>query len=65
MRKSRIMSQKYKPLLEISMCDPGGIGPEICAKALVSSAIYDYCKLLLVGDAEIVGDVVRFCGLKL
>lgn len=59
------MSETFRPLLGISMGDPGGIGPEICAKALDSSGIYDLCRPLLVGDAEIMRDAVRFCGLKL
>jgi len=44
------------------MGDPSGIGPEICVKALESPAIYDLCRPLLVGDAEILRDAVRFCG---
>lgn len=59
------MSQKYKPLLGITMGDPGGIGPEICAKAFAVPSIYDCCRPLLVGDAEIMRDAVRFCGLQL
>ncbi len=59
------MSEIHRPLLGISMGDPGGIGPEICAKALDSTAIYDLCRPLVVGDAAIMRDAVRFCGLKL
>jgi 4-phospho-D-threonate 3-dehydrogenase / 4-phospho-D-erythronate 3-dehydrogenase len=59
------MTSEIRPLLGISMGDPGGIGPEICAKALSSSDIYARCRPLLVGDAEIVRDAVRFCGLDL
>jgi len=59
------MTDIYRPLLGISMGDPGGIGPEICAKALDSPATYDLCRPLLVGDAEIMRDAVRFCGLDL
>jgi 4-hydroxythreonine-4-phosphate dehydrogenase len=59
------MSEIYRPLLGISMGDPGGIGPEICAKALDSQAVYELCRPLVVGDAEIMRDAVRFCGLGL
>jgi 4-hydroxythreonine-4-phosphate dehydrogenase len=59
------MTRELRPLLGISMGDPGGIGPEICAKALGSSDLYALCRPLLVGDAEIVRDAVRFCGLQL
>jgi 4-hydroxythreonine-4-phosphate dehydrogenase len=59
------MSETYRPLIGISMGDPGGIGPEICAKALVSSSIYALCRPLVIGDARILRDAVRFCGLDL
>ncbi len=47
------------------MGDPGGIGPEICAKALDVAEIYDLCRPLVIGDAEVLRDAVRFCGLEL
>jgi 4-hydroxythreonine-4-phosphate dehydrogenase len=47
------------------MGDPGGIGPEICAKALGCPALYELCRPLVVGDASILADAVRFCGLDL
>jgi 4-hydroxythreonine-4-phosphate dehydrogenase len=59
------MSETDRPLLGISMGDPGGIGPEICAKALDTQVTYDLCRPLVVGDAEILRDAVRFCGLDL
>lgn len=54
-----------KPLLGISMGDPGGVGPEICAKALNDPDIYRICRPLVVGDAAVIDDAVRFCGLPL
>lgn len=54
-----------KPLLAITMGDPGGIGPEICAKALAEPDIYDICRPLVVGDAEVIIDALRFCRLPL
>jgi len=47
------------------MGDPGGIGPEICVKALAVPEIYGLCRPLVIGDAEILRDAVRFCGLGL
>lgn len=47
------------------MGDPGGIGPEICAKALDVAEIYDLCRPLVIGDAEVLRDAVRFCRLEL
>jgi 4-hydroxythreonine-4-phosphate dehydrogenase len=47
------------------MGDPGGIGPEVCAKALAVGEVHAVCRPLVVGDATVVEDVVRLCGLGL
>jgi 4-hydroxythreonine-4-phosphate dehydrogenase len=47
------------------MGDPSGIGPEICAKALALKELYDIGRPIVVGDAGIVRDAVRFCALRL
>ncbi len=59
------MTEKKRPLLGITMGDPGGIGPEIAAKALDHSDIYDICRPLVIGGADIMADAVRFSGLEL
>jgi 4-hydroxythreonine-4-phosphate dehydrogenase len=40
------------PVIAISMGDPAGIGPEIAAKALADSKLYERCRPLVVGDAS-------------
>jgi 4-hydroxythreonine-4-phosphate dehydrogenase len=52
-----------RPLLAITMGDPGGIGPEICAKALALEEVHAVCRPLVVGDAAVVEDAVRLCDL--
>ena len=47
------------------MGDPGGIGPEICAKALSLEKTYQACRPLVVGDAAVMQNALDFCGLKL
>jgi 4-hydroxythreonine-4-phosphate dehydrogenase len=59
------MSSENKPLVAISMGDPGGIGPEVCAKALERKELYDLCRPIVVGTAEIMADAVRFSRLTL
>ncbi len=59
------MESSRLPVIGISMGDPAGIGPEICAKALALKEIYDLCRPIVVGDAGVMGDAVRFCGLAL
>jgi 4-hydroxythreonine-4-phosphate dehydrogenase len=44
------MSNDKRPMLGISMGDPGGIGPEITAKALNEEKIYDSVRPVVVGD---------------
>jgi 4-hydroxy-L-threonine phosphate dehydrogenase PdxA len=59
------MSNDKRPILGISVGDPGGIGPEITAKALAGEDIYDLCRPLVVADSRFMADVLRFTGLKL
>ncbi|UQZ89171.1 4-hydroxythreonine-4-phosphate dehydrogenase PdxA [Deltaproteobacteria bacterium Smac51] len=53
------MSDKL-PLLGISMGDPGGIGPEIAAKALADEKIYKICRPLIVGTKDIMENAIKF-----
>jgi len=55
----------YRPLIGISVGDPAGIGPEITAKALSMKEIYDLCMPLVIGEAEMMKDAIRFSGLDL
>jgi 4-hydroxythreonine-4-phosphate dehydrogenase len=59
------MKKTTLPVIGISMGDPAGIGPEICAKALALEEIYGICRPIVVGDAGVMADAVRFCGLDL
>jgi 4-hydroxythreonine-4-phosphate dehydrogenase len=59
------MSVSRLPIIGISMGDPAGIGPEICAKALALEDIYAIGRPIVVGDAGVISDAVRFCRLKL
>ncbi|MCU0641148.1 MAG: 4-hydroxythreonine-4-phosphate dehydrogenase PdxA [Candidatus Margulisbacteria bacterium] len=39
-----------RPIIGITMGDPAGIGPEICAKALASSTLAKFARCLVIGD---------------
>ena len=54
-----------RPILGITIGDPGGVGPEVCAKALNDPDIYSICRPLLIGDATIMANAVSFCNLNL
>jgi 4-hydroxythreonine-4-phosphate dehydrogenase len=56
---------QQRPIRGITLGDPGGIGPEICAKALNDPDIYAICRPLLIGDAAIMANAVSFCNLDL
>jgi 4-hydroxythreonine-4-phosphate dehydrogenase len=53
------------PIVGISMGDPGGIGPEICAKALALEEMYGICRPIVVGDAGLMRNAVEFSRLQL
>lgn len=59
------MMSETKPILGISVGDPGGIGPEVTAKALDRREIYEVCRPLVVTDVRVMEDVLRFTGLPL
>lgn len=46
------MSEKYKPLIGITIGDPSGIGPEIIIKALNEPKIYEECRPLVIGSEK-------------
>ena len=54
-----------KPLIWISVGDPGGIGPEITAKALALKEIYDICRPLVVSDFDLMADALRIADVQL
>jgi 4-hydroxy-L-threonine phosphate dehydrogenase PdxA len=42
----------HKPIIGVTMGDPAGIGPEICAKALTASEIQLIANCLVIGDRK-------------
>lgn len=42
-----------REIIAIPMGDPAGIGPEITAKSLANQEIYEMCKPVVVGDADV------------
>ena len=56
---------KARPIVGISVGDPGGIGPEVTVKALAVPKVYEQCRPLVIGDASVVRDALRFTGLNL
>lgn len=56
-------SSSPKPIVAITLGDPGGIGPEIAAKTAAREDIRHICRPLLVGDPILVRDFDRWLNL--
>lgn len=48
-----------KPLLAITMGDPGGIGPEVIIKAVSDNAVRRLCRPLVIGDPAVLSKCLR------
>ena len=48
-----------KPVIAITMGDPGGVGPEIILKALNAKAVWDSCRPVIVGDLKVL-DIAKW-----
>ena len=44
---------EQRPLIAITMGDPAGIGPEIIVGAWTETVVHEWCRPLVVGNAEI------------
>lgn len=53
-----------KLILGITMGDPASIGPEITVKALANKEIYDACRPLVIGDANVMEAALELVGKK-
>ncbi len=54
-----------RPIIGITMGDPAGIGPELIHLALCEPLIYEICRPLVFGDANILSAAKEFTGSKL
>jgi 4-hydroxythreonine-4-phosphate dehydrogenase len=59
------MSARKRPCIAISVGDPGGIGPEITAKALASRELYRLCRPLVVAEQGLMREAVRIARVAL
>jgi 4-hydroxy-L-threonine phosphate dehydrogenase PdxA len=59
------MSAETLPILAITLGDPAGTGPEIIAKGLALPEIHSLCRPLIVGDAAVLTQALRFVGSSL
>lgn len=52
-----------KKRVAITMGDPAGVGPEIIVKAFKELDLYSICKPLVIGDREVLKEVVKKIGI--
>jgi len=57
--------RKAKPIVLVTLGDPAGVGPEVVAKALSHSELWDECLPVAVGDAPVLRRAAEFAGLRL
>lgn len=48
-----VETQNTRPIVAITMGDPAGIGPEVVARASLEDDLWTQCRLLIVGDSQI------------
>ena len=58
-------SDATRPRIAISMGDPGGVGPEVVARALTREDVRAACTAVVVGDAGVMDAAARSAGLAL
>lgn len=49
-------------IIGITMGDPASIGPEITVKALANKEMYEKCRPIVIGDAEVMKAAVKIAG---
>ena len=51
----------HLPTIAISMGDPGGIGPEVIVKSLMSPKVCQSCHPVIVGDLDTLRRAAQVC----
>lgn len=54
-----------KPVVAVTMGDPGGIGPELIVRALQDRSVHRFVRPLVIGDGGVLEHAVAGCGVKL
>ena len=54
--------EQSKPIIGITMGDPGSVGPELSVKALREASLYEKCRPIIIGDAAVMQEAVKVVG---
>ncbi|MEQ8209719.1 MAG: 4-hydroxythreonine-4-phosphate dehydrogenase PdxA [Lacipirellulaceae bacterium] len=60
-----MVSVDTKPLLAITMGDPGGVGPEVIVRAWADAKVHETARLVVLGHPEIMRRAVEHVGCEL
>ena len=55
----------HLPVIGMMICDPAGVGPEVCVRAAATPAQAGVCRTVLIGDLGVVRRAAQVCGLDL
>ena len=56
----KVIMEKFRPVIGITMGDPAGIGPEIILLSLSNPLIYKICKPIVMGDPKILKAAAKY-----
>ena len=62
---TRMIADKHKPIIAITMGDAAGIGPEIIVKSLARAEVHEQCRPLVIGDAQRLAQAAQIAGVQL
>jgi 4-hydroxythreonine-4-phosphate dehydrogenase len=58
-------SEKYRPIIGITMGDPAGIGPEIVIGTMLNASVHDVCRPFVIGSQAILERAASVLKMKL
>lgn len=59
------MTEKFRPIVAITMGDPAGIGPEICVGTMLDKEIHKICRPFIIGSVNIMKRAAEIQGVDL
>lgn len=59
------ITSRMKPIIGITMGDPAGVGAEVIAKALSRRELYEICRPIVIGDADVMTKVLGIAKVQL
>ena len=58
------MPEDTRPIIAVTVGDEAGIGPEVVARALAATRVYDWCRPLVIGSVDVMRHTINNLGLS-